>query len=65
MPAFFAANGENEILRAINIAREFNLKLTIVGATEGFRAPSGSGPTLPCGSLVTAPPSRAPGSWST
>jgi imidazolonepropionase-like amidohydrolase len=38
LPAFFAANNENEIRRAVNIAKEFNLKLTIVGATEGFRA---------------------------
>ena len=38
MPVFFAANNENEIRRAIGIAREFNLKLTVVGATEGFRA---------------------------
>ena len=38
LPAFFAANNENEIRRAINIAKEFDLKLTIVGATEGFRA---------------------------
>ena len=38
MPAFFAANNENEIRRAIDIAKEFDLKLTIVGATEAFRA---------------------------
>ena len=38
LPVFFAANNENEILRAMNIGREFNLALTIVGATEGFRA---------------------------
>jgi len=38
LPAFFAANNENEIRRAINIAKEFDLKLTIVGATEAFRA---------------------------
>lgn len=38
LPAFFAANNENEIRRAVDIAREFDLKLTIVGATEGFRA---------------------------
>jgi imidazolonepropionase-like amidohydrolase len=37
LPVFFAANNENEIDRAINIAHEFNLKLTIVGASEGFR----------------------------
>jgi amidohydrolase family protein len=38
LPAFFAASNENEIRRAINIAKEFDLKLTIVGATEAFRA---------------------------
>jgi hypothetical protein len=38
MPAFFAANNENEIRRAVDIAKEFDLKLTIVGATEAFRA---------------------------
>ena len=37
-PAFFAANNENEIRRAVDIAKEFDLKLTIVGATEAFRA---------------------------
>ena len=37
LPAFFAASNENEIRRAIDIAKEFDLKLTIVGATEGFR----------------------------
>lgn len=38
MPVFFAAGNENEILRALNISREFNLQMTIIGATEGFRA---------------------------
>lgn len=38
MPVFFSASNENEILRALRIAREFNLQLTVVGATEGFRA---------------------------
>lgn len=38
LPAFFAASNENEIRRAIDIAKEFDLKLTIVGATEAFRA---------------------------
>jgi hypothetical protein len=37
-PAFFDANNENEIRRAVRLAREFNLKATIVGATEGFEA---------------------------
>lgn len=38
LPAFFAASNENEIRRAMDIAKEFDLKLTIVGATEAFRA---------------------------
>jgi imidazolonepropionase-like amidohydrolase len=38
LPAFFAASSENEIVRALGIGSEFGLNLTIVGATEGFRA---------------------------
>lgn len=38
LPAFFAASNENEIRRAIEIGKEFDLKVTIVGATEAFRA---------------------------
>jgi len=38
LPAFFAASNENEIRRALAIGKEFDLKVTIVGATEGFRA---------------------------
>ena len=38
MPVFFAANSENEIRRAVKIGQEFNLKLGVVGATEGFLA---------------------------
>src|SRR4029450_11790358 len=38
LPAFFAANNENEIRRALDIGKEFDLKVTIVGATEAFRA---------------------------
>jgi imidazolonepropionase-like amidohydrolase len=37
-PAFFDANNENEIRRAVRLAREFNLKAAIIGATEGFEA---------------------------
>ncbi len=37
VPVFFAAGAENEMLRALNIAKEFNLQVTLVGATEGFR----------------------------
>lgn len=37
MPAFIAANNENEILRALSLADEFKLQATIVGAVEGFR----------------------------
>ncbi len=38
LPAFFSADRENEIRRAVRIGDEFDLKLGIVGATEGFRA---------------------------
>lgn len=38
LPAFIAANSENEILRALALAKEFNIKVTLVGAVEGFRA---------------------------
>ncbi|MEJ7812672.1 MAG: amidohydrolase family protein, partial [Gemmatimonadaceae bacterium] len=38
LPAFFEANNENEIRRAVRIGKEFDLTLTVVGATEGFRA---------------------------
>ena len=37
LPAFFAASNENEIRRAIDIGKEFDLKVTLVGATEAFR----------------------------
>lgn len=37
VPVFFAAGSEGDMNRAMNIAREFNLQLTLVGATEGFR----------------------------
>ncbi|MEW5915814.1 MAG: amidohydrolase family protein [Gemmatimonadota bacterium] len=37
-PVFFAADNENEIRRALSIGREFNLKLSVVGAEEAFRA---------------------------
>ena len=38
MPAFIEAGNENEIRRAVRLAKEFNLKATIVGATEGWQA---------------------------
>jgi imidazolonepropionase-like amidohydrolase len=38
LPAFVAASNENEIRRAAALGKEFDLKLSIVGATEGFRA---------------------------
>jgi imidazolonepropionase-like amidohydrolase len=38
VPVFFAADNENEIRRALSIGREFNLKLSVVGAEEAFRA---------------------------
>jgi imidazolonepropionase-like amidohydrolase len=38
VPAFIEAGNQNEIRRAVRLAREFNLKATIVGATEGWQA---------------------------
>jgi imidazolonepropionase-like amidohydrolase len=38
LPTFFFAKNENEIRRAVRIGREFGLKLSVVGATEGFLA---------------------------
>ncbi len=38
LPVLFFAKNENEIRRAVSLGREFNLKLTVAGATEGFRA---------------------------
>jgi imidazolonepropionase-like amidohydrolase len=38
MPVFIEASSENEIRRAARLAKEFNLKLTVVGATEAFMA---------------------------
>jgi imidazolonepropionase-like amidohydrolase len=38
LPVFFAADRENDIRRALRIGDEFDLKLAILGATEGFRA---------------------------
>lgn len=37
LPVFMAADAENEVLRALALAKEFNIKMTIVGAVEGFR----------------------------
>jgi imidazolonepropionase-like amidohydrolase len=38
VPAFIEASNENEIRRAVRLAREFNLKMTVVGVTEGWQA---------------------------
>lgn len=38
MPIFYDAPQENDIRRAIKESKEFDLKYTIVGATEGFKA---------------------------
>lgn len=38
MPVFIAASSENEILRALALQKEFNIKLHVVGAVEAFRA---------------------------
>jgi imidazolonepropionase-like amidohydrolase len=37
-PAFIDASNENEIRRSVRLAKEFNLKATVVGASEGFLA---------------------------
>lgn len=38
LPAFVAANRENEIRRAASLGKEFGLRLVVAGATEGWRA---------------------------
>jgi imidazolonepropionase-like amidohydrolase len=38
LPALIEANNENEIRRAMRLAKEFNLKAGVIGATEGFLA---------------------------
>jgi imidazolonepropionase-like amidohydrolase len=38
LPAFIEASNENEIRRASRLAKEFNLKATLVGVTEGWQA---------------------------
>ena len=38
LPVFYDAPQENDIRRAVKIDREFDIKFTIVGATEGWRA---------------------------
>lgn len=38
LPAFVAANRENEIRRAASLGKEFGLRLVVAGATEAWRA---------------------------
>jgi imidazolonepropionase-like amidohydrolase len=38
LPLFVAASEENEIRRALALGKEFNVKVTLVGAMEGFEA---------------------------
>ena len=38
LPVFYDATQENDIRRAVKIDKEFDIKFTIVGATEGWRA---------------------------
>jgi imidazolonepropionase-like amidohydrolase len=38
LPVFYDANVENEIRRAVKVDKEFGIRFTIVGATEGFKA---------------------------
>ena len=38
MPIFYDTPQENDIRRAVKMAKEFDLKFTLVGVTEGFKA---------------------------
>ena len=38
MPIFYDTPQENDIRRAVKLAKEFDLKLTLTGVTEGFKA---------------------------
>jgi imidazolonepropionase-like amidohydrolase len=38
MPIFYDTPQENDIRRAVKMAKEFDLKLTLTGVTEGFKA---------------------------
>lgn len=38
LPVFYDASVENEIRRAVKVDKEFGIRFTIVGATEGFKA---------------------------
>jgi imidazolonepropionase-like amidohydrolase len=38
LPVFYDANVENEIRRAVKVDKEFGIRFTIVGATEGYKA---------------------------
>ena len=64
LPAFFGASNENEIRRAIDIAKEFDLKLTIVGATEAFRALDAVKTARPLVVSVDFPPAVEVTGWA-
>lgn len=62
MPVFIAANNENEMLRALALGKEFNIKVTLVGAVEGFRALTAlKGARPPVVTVDFPPPSQTTG----
>jgi imidazolonepropionase-like amidohydrolase len=63
IPVFIAANNENEMLRALALGKEFNLKVTLVGAVEGFRAISALKTARPPIVTVDFPPAAQTTGW--
>ena len=63
IPVFIAANNENEMLRALALGKEFNLKVTLVGAVEGFRAISALKTARPPIVTVDFPPPAQTTGW--
>jgi imidazolonepropionase-like amidohydrolase len=63
IPVFIAANNENEMLRALALGKEFNLKVTLVGAVEGFRAVSALKTARPPVVTVDFPPPAQTTGW--
>jgi imidazolonepropionase-like amidohydrolase len=63
IPVFIAANNENEMLRALALGKEFNLKITLVGAVEGFRAVSALKTARPPVVTVDFPPPAQTTGW--
>jgi imidazolonepropionase-like amidohydrolase len=63
MPVFIAANNENEMLRALALGKEFNIKVTLVGAVEGFRALTALKTARPPVVTVDFPPPSQTTGW--